>query len=376
VLYSRSVFERFSDRARLVVVLAQEEARLLNHNYIGTEHILLGLAHEGEGVAAQVLASLKISLGAVRAQVEEIIGHGGQAPSGHIPFTPRAKKVLELSLREALQLGHNYIGTEHILLGLIREGEGVAAQALVNLGAELPRVRQEVVRILSENPQTEDASAPATVTRLVSGSSSGIQPARCGFCGIPSPTGGTLFTGVTGALICERCVTQASSTSALVGTRPEPFRVANRPEPETAEQRAARYVPTGPAPADEDAARRAIEYAFTDPMELSADGSTLVNVEDGDELAPYAAEVRGRVGRFIDERENVVEYVKFLNDRHAVVWTTIRLRNGPPLVRVPMLHEGRAVLVAGRWKVSRETICDRWAAVGVHVPPRRSDRSD
>ncbi len=132
-----------------MVVLAQEEARLLNHNYIGTEHILLGLIHEGEGVAAKALESLGISLEAVRAQVEEIIGHGGSAPSGHIPFTPRAKKVLELSLREALQLGHNYIGTEHILLGLIREGEGVAAQVLVKLGADLSRVRQQVIQLLS-----------------------------------------------------------------------------------------------------------------------------------------------------------------------------------------------------------------------------------
>ncbi|HEX5586183.1 MAG TPA: Clp protease N-terminal domain-containing protein, partial [Acidimicrobiia bacterium] len=143
------MFERFTDRARRVVVLAQEEARLLNHNYIGTEHILLGLIHEGEGVAAKALESLGISLEAVRAQVEEIIGHGGAAPSGHIPFTPRAKKVLELSLREALQLGHNYIGTEHILLGLIREGEGVAAQVLVKLGADLSRVRQQVIQLLS-----------------------------------------------------------------------------------------------------------------------------------------------------------------------------------------------------------------------------------
>jgi len=143
------MFERFTDRARRVVVLAQEEARLLNHNYIGTEHILLGLIHEGEGVAAKALESLGISLEAVRSQVEEIIGQGGSSPSGHIPFTPRAKKVLELSLREALQLGHNYIGTEHILLGLIREGEGVAAQVLVKLGAELPKVREQVIQLLS-----------------------------------------------------------------------------------------------------------------------------------------------------------------------------------------------------------------------------------
>jgi ATP-dependent Clp protease ATP-binding subunit ClpC len=155
------VFERFTDRARRVVVLAQEEARLLNHNYIGTEHILLGLIHEGEGVAAKALESLGISLEAVRSQVEEIIGQGGTSPSGHIPFTPRAKKVLELSLREALQLGHNYIGTEHILLGLIREGEGVAAQVLVKLGADLSRVRQQVIQLLSgySGPSGEKAGA-------------------------------------------------------------------------------------------------------------------------------------------------------------------------------------------------------------------------
>jgi ATP-dependent Clp protease ATP-binding subunit ClpC len=157
-----SMFERFTDRARRVVVLAQEEARLLNHSYIGTEHILLGLIHEGEGVAAKALETLGISLEAVRAQVEEIIGQGGSSPSGHIPFTPRAKKVLELSLREALQLGHNYIGTEHILLGLIREGEGVAAQVLVKLGADLSRVRQQVIQLLSgyQGPQGK-GEAPA-----------------------------------------------------------------------------------------------------------------------------------------------------------------------------------------------------------------------
>ena len=155
------MFERFTDRARRVVVLAQEEARMLNHNYIGTEHILLGLIHEGEGVAAKALESLGIALEGVRQQVEEIIGQGQQAPSGHIPFTPRAKKVLELSLREALQLGHNYIGTEHILLGLIREGEGVAAQVLVKLGADLNRVRQQVLQQLSGSAGREPAEGAA-----------------------------------------------------------------------------------------------------------------------------------------------------------------------------------------------------------------------
>ena len=143
------MFERFTDRARRVVVLAQEEARRLNHNYIGTEHLLLGLTQEQEGVAGRTLAKLDISLDAVRSEVSELIGVGQAAPTGHIPFTPRAKKVLELSLREALQLGHNYIGTEHILLGLIREGEGVAAQVMQKLGADLDRVRQTVIQQLS-----------------------------------------------------------------------------------------------------------------------------------------------------------------------------------------------------------------------------------
>jgi ATP-dependent Clp protease ATP-binding subunit ClpC len=144
------MFERFTDRARRVVVLAQEEARLLNHNYIGTEHILLGLIHEEEGVAARALTELGVSLEAIRVEVVEIIGQGAAAPTGHLPFTPRSKKVLELSLREALQLGHNYIGTEHILLGLIREGEGVAARVLVKLVGSRDRVRQQVIRVLAD----------------------------------------------------------------------------------------------------------------------------------------------------------------------------------------------------------------------------------
>jgi Clp amino terminal domain, pathogenicity island component len=182
------VFERFTDRARRVVVLAQEEARLLNHNYIGTEHVLLGLVHEREGVAARALVGLGISLEAVRQQVEEIVGQGQSAPTGHIPFTPRAKKVLELSLREALNLNHNYIGTEHVLLGLVREGEGVAAQVLVKLGADLSRVRQEVVKLLEG--QAEGATEPvglevlrergARAALLVGGppSAAGRQPAE------------------------------------------------------------------------------------------------------------------------------------------------------------------------------------------------------
>jgi ATP-dependent Clp protease ATP-binding subunit ClpC len=152
------VFERFTDRARRVVVLAQDEARMLNHNSIGTEHLLLGLIREGEGVAALALDALGISLEDARRDIEEIIGQGPAAPTGHIPFTPRAKKVLELALREALQLGHNYIGTEHILLGLIREGEGVAAQVLQKLGADLARVREAVVELIPGSSESAGQS--------------------------------------------------------------------------------------------------------------------------------------------------------------------------------------------------------------------------
>jgi ATP-dependent Clp protease ATP-binding subunit ClpC len=165
------VFERFTDRARRVLVLAQEEARLLNHSFIGTEHILLGLIHEGEGVAAKALEQLGVSLEAVREKVEETIGLSGTAPTGSPPFTPRAKKVLELSLREALQLGHNYIGTEHMLLGLVREGEGVAAQVLISLGADLAKVRQQVIQLLSGYQGGKETTGPASSSESQSGGS-------------------------------------------------------------------------------------------------------------------------------------------------------------------------------------------------------------
>ena len=150
------MFERFTDRARRVVVLAQDEARGLKHNYIGTEHLLLGLISEGEGVAAKALETMEIKGEAVRASVIEIIGEGEKPVEGHIPFTPRAKRVFELSLREALQLGHNYIGTEHLLLGLLKEGEGVAAQVLTKQGADLAQVRQTVIQMLSGYQRGDD----------------------------------------------------------------------------------------------------------------------------------------------------------------------------------------------------------------------------
>jgi ATP-dependent Clp protease ATP-binding subunit ClpC len=161
------MFERFTDRARRAVVLAQEEARMLHHDFIGTEHLLLGLLHEGDGTAAKALQALDISLEPVRREVAEIRGRGHAAPTGHIAFTPRAKRVLELSLREALQLGHNYIGTEHILLSLIREGEGAAAQVLVRLGTDRNRVREEVIRLIPGGQGGSGRRAlPAVLSRL------------------------------------------------------------------------------------------------------------------------------------------------------------------------------------------------------------------
>ena len=191
------MFERFTDRARNVVVLAQQEARLLKHNYIGTEHILLGLARESDGLAAKALDALGIGLEAVREQVVELTGRGQKSPSGHIPFTPRAKKVLELSLREALQFGHNYIGTEHILLGLIREGEGVAAQVLVRLGGDLSAIRQQVIRLLKENPTTDGLPQAAQAAQAQSAQAQSARLAESAAeAGIAGRGGGAIPIGL------------------------------------------------------------------------------------------------------------------------------------------------------------------------------------
>lgn len=162
------MFERFTDRARRVVVLAQEESQRLSHNYIGSEHLLLGLLAEREGVAARALESLNVTLTAAREQVEEIIGPGQQTPRGHIPFTPRAKKILELALREALTMGSEVIDTEHLLLGLIDEGDGVGAQILQRLGATAQAVREAVARLISADPEAAEVTGPGSEPRAVS----------------------------------------------------------------------------------------------------------------------------------------------------------------------------------------------------------------
>jgi ATP-dependent Clp protease ATP-binding subunit ClpC len=188
------VFERFTERARHVLVLAQEEARLLDHNFIGTEHLLLGLLREGEAVAAKALESLGVTLPVARARVAEVVGPDLSEHVGSPPFTPRAKKVLECSMREALQLGHSYIGTEHLLLGVVREGEGVAAQVLITLGAEPYEVRERVMQLLSSRPLTESASFGPAQLRVAPGV--GVGPMRrpsgsppdCPYCRAPLTT--------------------------------------------------------------------------------------------------------------------------------------------------------------------------------------------
>ena len=339
-------------------MLAQEEARLLNHNYIGTEHLLLGLIHEGDGVAAHALVSMDSALETTRARVEAIIGHGGQSPSGHIPFTPRAKKVLELSLREALQLGHNYIGTEHILLGMIREGEGVAAQVLQGMGADLARVRQRVVQMLSD-PAFVPSEAGTLSFPLALDT---LGPVRCGYCSTPSPACGALFTGPSGVLICERCVADARAAQQGIRVARGPVAsfgqtvVFGTPDPPEV---------TGPPPDDEGAAREAVIDIFLRRMELSDDGESLPNVLGGENLGPCRQEVMARFGGIAARTTTTVERVQFLNDHEAVVWWTVALDGRPILGTL----QGRLVLVDGQWKATRETVCGDMGRAGVQCPP-------
>jgi Clp amino terminal domain, pathogenicity island component/ClpX C4-type zinc finger len=343
------MFERFTDRARRVVVLAQEEARLLNHDYIGTEHILLGIVREGAGVGAKALESLGIPLEAVRAQVQEIVGSGSRAPSGHIPFTARAKKVLELSLREALQLGHNYIGTEHILLGLIREGEGVGAQVLLNLGADMSRVRAEVIRLLSgyQPPQAARTVGPRIQEVPSSGPGIAAPPSRsCSFCGREFWDLDRYVVG-SGAVICDACIEAAREVVARAPAgEPSlhmPPRVFGDPPPTPDAvggiERAVRAVFEG----DEDECRRYLE--------------------DGDRLAPLRAEAASRVPAASTTTARL-DRVRFRGSAAADIRFTLRLSGGPgPVV------DGEVIVVDGQWQLSRDTFCQVMAMAGVTCPP-------
>jgi len=358
------VFERFTDGARSVLVLAQEEARLLNHSFIGTEHILLGLVRQDDGVGATALESLGITLNAVRQKVEETMGIAGTAPTGSPPFTPRAKKVLELALREALQLGHPYIGTEHILLGLLREGEGVAATVLVSLGADLGLMRHTVIQLMSGDAE-EKRTGDADVINSAPGNnpSFGSEP-HCPQCQVALAAGARFRTIDVPRDVADHYA-DAISIDVVYCTRCGMTLHMFKADPVAA-------VRTPPE--DEVAARAAISQAFADMGEVDEDSGTIPSVEGSEGLAAYREQAtelaRARYGQVPDVSVAfVVDTVRFLNDHEAIVTYTaqitgslnITLRNRP----------GRAIVVDGEWKVTRETFCE-WAQTGgVQCPPRQ-----
>jgi hypothetical protein len=340
------VFERFTDRARRVLVLAQEEARLLDHNFIGTEHILLGLIHEDEGVAHQAIAQFGISLEDVRAEVREIVGTSSAVLTGSPPFTPRAKKVLELSLREALQLGHNYIGTEHILLGLVREGNGVAAQVLVRLGAALDAVRQEVLGMITSQPG-QPPSTPVTGIRRGA-------VVECSFCGRRPPESGQIMSGGRRVYICEHCVGEFQG------------RLAATDAGATITTEAAPVVITGRAPLDPDAALTEIAVAFGRALVLSEDRKTVPNVEGGDLLGACLKEAQERhAGLRRKDGIITIDHIEFVDEEHAAVTFVLALEGLAPTSR-----RGSAVVVGSAWKMARSTFCELMTLTGVECPPR------
>ena len=350
------VFERFTDRSRQVLVLAQEEARLLNHNFIGTEHVLLGLIHEGEGVAAMALDSLGVTLGGVRVRVEETIGPAGSVNTGSPPFTPRAKKVLELSLREAMQMGHKYIGTEHLLLGLLREGEGVATQVLLSLGANLERVRQEVIQLLSGYGSKGSAEGARTsgASEQVGGwsASSGVRPPGAG--GMCFVCGRDLWEVqryvIAGRVkICESCV----STAAEVVKAAE--REGRGPE--------LRLPPRVFGAIPDEHAVDQIVIAFERVFGGAAsDADRARFLEDADGLRRYEEEGARRHGERLAGCR--VDRVGFTGADRARVRFEIALTSGGTY---PM--DGTAVRREGQWKVSRETQAGLLRRGGVQVPP-------
>jgi hypothetical protein len=387
------VFERFTDRARSVLVLAQEEARLLNHSFIGTEHLLLGVLHEGDGVGARALQSLGITLEAVQVRVQETIGMTGSAPSGSPPFTPRAKKVLELSLREALQLGHSYIGTEHILLGLVREGQGVAATVLVSLGADLGRVRQKAMQLMSGYSEEEHPEGRQPVHSSVASNPSFSPEPHCPQCGVAlaevarfrtidvlhdqmDDQIGPISIDVVYCTGCGMTLHMFTSDHAALqvagqvesssrGASTQSLRLRSKPP---------RIEQAGPPPEDEVAARAAISRAFADMGEIDEEGGTVPSVEDSEGLAVCReqATALARI-RFGGQVPNVivafvVDTVRFVNDHEAIVTYTAHITGS---LNITLANRpGRSVLVGGEWKVTRQTFCEWVHVSGVQCPPR------
>jgi len=357
------VFERFTDAARQVLVLAQEEARLLHSGKIGTEHLLLGLIREN-GPATSILGSFDVSLSAIRQLVEPTTLPGPTAPVPGLhaapPFSPRAKKVLELSLRETLQLGHSDIGAEHLLLGLIREDQGLGVQMLISLGVDLVLLRQRVIAALTKGDASTRHVPDASFVR--GRSVRGARLVACSFCGLAPPTSGQLVSG-DNAFICERCIEHWSqhfgtATSAVARS------VVRPPDPPSD------VISTGPPPADVDAARAEIQAAYSAHGTPSEDGTSIPSVERGHDLGPTVAMAKSMArNRGIDPEASevavIVDEVRFVDAEHAAVWFSISIDGHPVVVH----HRGNALVVAGEWKMARTTFCQIMSMGGVPCPP-------
>jgi hypothetical protein len=357
------MFERFTDRARRVIVLAQEEARLLNHNYIGTEHILLGLLHEGEGIAARALEALGVSTERARQEVEAIIGHGDRVPSGHVPFTPRAKKVLEFGMREAIQLGHNHIGTEHILLGLVREGEGVAATVLVKLGADLQRVREAVIQLVTSAPGGAAAALEvgareqAAIAHQRSQQRLALGGPRqgCIFCGRDLYEVERAVTSETGALLCKDCAWLALQTMERATTSSAPVQALPMPP------RVFGVVP------DEHAVDEI--RALFDAWTAGTTSTMLEQVARPVGLEPVVTELAARYEARFPHVEYRVHRIRFVGPDAAAVRFTLL---GVPAGSI----DGRVVRVGNTWKIGRDTFCTLARLGGVPCPDDEAGDDD
>ena len=338
-------------------MLAQEEARLLNHSFIGTEHILLGLISAENGVASHVLTEVGATLPVIRDRVEETIGLTAGQGTGSPPFTPRAKKVLELSLRESNQLGHTKIGTEHLLLGLIREGEGVGCQALVGLGIDLGEVRQRVIQHLVEAEGGEGSQEPTNEISTPVMRSSSAKVVTCSFCGLAPPESGQMITG-SDAFICENCIRR--------------WYVRLRPPSNTVlpGRHSTRLIepPTGFEPEGADEARAQIRAAFAASRVPSDGGRSVPAVEKGHDLGPTLSLANERHRAVIADGSDVLisaDEIHFYDQERALVSFSILM--GERLLLGG--QQGEALLIDGEWKMARSTFCRLMNLAGIECPP-------
>jgi hypothetical protein len=362
------VFERFTDSARRTVVLAQEESRLLSHDYIGTEHLLLGLVVQDEGTASHVLRAAGVMPDAARSVVVRLTGQGRRTPAGHIPFTAEAKKVLEQSLRHALELDHEYLGTEHLLLGLLDETDGVSARALRDLGCDAAALREQALAAARSGPPPDglvdrgDPMRSALVGRAtaVSGFGGPARGAVCSFCGRDLWEVDRHVASAR-ARICEDCV--EAGRAAI-----ERARSAGRPvtEPVRLEPRL-----FGPPPPDDRAVDAVIGAYATVFGATTDDAARTEALQDGSTIGHLIHQARARFPQASDGV--VIEALRFVEADLAEVRFSVLLGSGP-LGAGGFPFEGQAVLRDGRWQVSRQTFCQLLAMAGVHCPPPEPPR--